>query len=111
MEINELVGTFTFVHRDQLYFRVEIFSASTGATVEIMRFFSETYLLRFPNGASAFPSARSDTSFRQSWLYLEDFKAIWGSSPADVKDSTIEALQRFGDAYLEKFNAKLKRQQ
>lgn len=105
----ELAATFTAEFDKRLYFRIEILRHETGQPVQITEYISEVYQLRYPNGAMAHPSEGSDTRFRQSWLYLEDFPIVSNSSIEATRNEVATKLADYADTYLGTYKAELKR--
>ncbi|MFA6134878.1 MAG: hypothetical protein WC869_12755 [Phycisphaerae bacterium] len=110
MIINDLIATYTVEHRDKLYFRVEIYRVDTGTPIQGSSIFSEVYLLRIPNGVWVKQPGKLDSSFRQAWLYLEDFAMVRGASLQEVTQAVNSEILRYGDDYLAKFDLTMRRQ-
>ena len=107
---NDLRKTFTVEYKEMLYFRVDIYRIKTGDDIQIGGYFSEVYMLLFPHGAMASTKETMDHSFRQQWLYLEDFPRCNGGGRMAVESDVLKAVEAYGDAYLSKFSTSLKRQ-
>lgn len=107
-----LVETRTIEFDSKVYFRIEILRLETGAPIQVVKCFAEVYLLCWPHGQMVMPSGqRVDTRFRQSWLFLDDFPMISGSSVNEVYSGVMAKLQQYAAAYIGEFDTRLKRGQ
>jgi len=107
----DIAATTTVEFESKVYFRIEILRVHTGAPVEITSFEAEVYLLRLPHGSMVMGDNpnNEDRTFRQFWLYLDDFPKLEGSSVDGLRDQVIERLSAYADEYLARHNTKLKR--
>jgi hypothetical protein len=106
----DLVKTYTLGFENKLYFRIEILRQDTGEAIQASNCIAEVYLLRFPNGTSARASERLDTSFRQSWLFLEDFPIVTAPTPQTLRDEIFPQVVAYAEKYLQTYTASVKRQ-
>jgi hypothetical protein len=109
MTTNELIATYTTEHKGKLYFRVEMLRTDTGAAIQGVNVFAEVYMLRYPIGSTSVKAEGKDTSFRQAWQFLHDFPSVSGSSSQEVSRRVNEAIVKYGDDYLGKFDAQVDR--
>lgn len=96
-QINELCYTLSLIVGEAAYFRIEIFKANKEPNRCF--YFSEAYLLRWPNGMTIMKGMESDTTFRQHWHYLDDFPAVRSESFEEVKARVTQSTQEYGLHY------------
>jgi hypothetical protein len=101
----DIVETFTIEFDAKLYFRVEVLRAESGEAIQVTKLSAEVYQLRWPTGMSAIPSPRSDTRFRQSWVFLEDFPAVEASTVESLRQELLSKLSAYADNYLRDYDA------
>ena len=107
MQLATLIETFTVEYRGKIYLRVELFDSGVDGPT---RFFSEVYLLRYPAGLLAVSEGVSDRSFRQHWMYLDDFLMQREADLSSIRSSVIAEIGKYGDRYLGRFDPDLRRQ-
>ena len=99
----EVMKSFTVEFEGKLYFRVELLRSENHQDVQQIDYVAEVYQLRWPGGATAFPSATEDRRFRQFWLYLEDFPMMVGSDVESLCSRVVTRLSEYSDANLAKY--------
>jgi len=107
----DIAATTTVEFESKVYFRIEILRLHTGAPIELKQYEAEVYLLRLPHGSVVMGenTNNQDRTFRQFWLYLDDFPKLEGSSVDSLRDQVIESLSAYADDYLARHNVTLKR--
>jgi len=99
--LSTLAETLFVEFEKSVYLKVEIMARDPGQAVESMRFGAEVYRLCWPNDPkSAVGGNGAGSLARQSWLYLDDFPMVCGSTAESVRKAVLPKLSAYAESHL-----------
>ena len=108
--LSALAETLFVEFENKIYFRVEIVAREPGQAVESMQFGAEVYRLCWPNDPkSAVGGNGAGSLARQSWLYLDDFPMVCGSTAQSVRKAVLPKLSTYAESHLKTPGPELRR--